>query len=86
MIDSRTVVFPMTAGDLAGDLVQSACIVGCDKRGDGVEMRLLEVLDIKRPVDGDSLVVFVRDRVTLERGELVLNAGTPILIAEISRT
>lgn len=82
MIDARNVFFPMTAGDL----VASACIAAFDKRGDGIDVRLLEVVDVDAAEPGQLLRITVRDRVSHEHGELVFAKATPILICEISRT
>lgn len=78
-MDVRNLIFPMTVGDL----VQSACIVACTKRGDGVELHLLEVVNVDATDHWRHLTV--RDRVTLERSDLTLDERTPILVSGISR-
>lgn len=83
-MDVRNVIFPMTARDL----VQSAVIVGVQKRGDGAEVYLLEVEDVLAAPDEGSdamLQIEVIEQVTRERATLELFPDTPLLVTGIRR-
>lgn len=80
MSDSnRSLVFPMTAGDV----VESVLIVAIAQRGDGPSLGLMEVTGVK-PLNGTLLEITVRDWRNAER-KLELEASTPILLTGISR-
>jgi len=85
MLDSRNVIYPMTAGDL----VQSALIVGQRNAGRtyGAELRLLEVVDVGYDTEpaAEPLSVRVRDVSTGEEASLHLNRDTPVLVTGITR-
>lgn len=86
MYDVRNLIFPMTAGDL----VQSAVVVGLYESSGGLPLRL-EVLSIKpiiheKQVLPNKLEISFLEQVTQERFEVTLNADTPLLVTSISRS
>jgi hypothetical protein len=80
-MDVRNLIFPMTAGDL----VESALVLAQVERGDGPDMRLLEVVQIKTGAN-NRLSITLRDRATFEQAEIELNRSTSVLVSNISRS
>lgn len=91
-MDGRNLIHPMTAGDL----VESACILAVQERGDGVEVRILECTGLEthdhrwdtpagahRHPAARATASF-RDRHTGLRIQLELKASTPLLFTRIS--
>lgn len=88
MTDTRTLVFPMTAGDV----VVSVQIVSVVKLGGKPELVLLEVVDVRDAAEkghrsrgsDDVLTLVVLDPLGVE-SELELKRETPLLLTGISR-
>lgn len=81
-MDSRNLIFPMTAGDL----VQSAVIVGHpdNLRSPGF-IQYYEVLNVEYAED-NRLEISLRDTVLLEESKIRLKKDTLILVTNISRS
>lgn len=85
-MDQRSLIHPMTAGDL----VESAVVVAQQERGMGsqVETRLLEVVEIDAQEDWPAAYTFAaitfRDRQTNGMHVIKLKAQTPLLVTGIS--
>lgn len=95
-MDARNLIHPMTAGDL----VQSACVLGIVERGMGAEteVRILECVSIEphddkwaldradgQLIEGNARATCTfRDRGGTGRVQLELKASTPLLFTRIS--
>ena len=84
MSDIRNLIFPMTAGDL----VQSAVVVGVQKRGDGGEVQLHEVMEVQLIDEHHDPILHIvfKNKFTLERWETRLKPDTPVLVTNIRRS